>query len=204
MVVRISTQHPKTVVSVSLLTEQHHADASNFDDGLSKEEAYEQVLLQAEGLFDGQRNWRHSNLANTASLLWHAFKSLGEPSNQVNWSGFYLIDTARKERDELILGPFHGKVACQTIALGRGVCGTSAAEKKTVLVKDVEAFPGHIACDSESRSEIVVPIVVGSSESRKLVGIIDIDCAVLNGFDEVDQAYLEKLAALLANSCDWP
>ncbi|KIH88000.1 GAF domain-containing protein [Sporothrix brasiliensis 5110] len=179
MVVRTSTQHLKAVVSVFLLTEQRHADASNFDDGLSKEEAYEQVLLQAEGLFDGQRNW-------------------------VNWSGFYLIDTARKERDELILGPFHGKVACQTIALGRGVCGTSAAEKKTVLVKDVEAFPGHIACDSESRSEIVVPIVVGSNESRKLVGIIDIDCAVLNGFDEVDQAYLEKLAALLANSCDWP
>lgn len=144
-------------------------------------------------------------MANTASLLWHAFKSLGEPSNQVNWSGFYLIDTSRKERDELILGPFHGKVACQTIALGRGVCGTAAAEKKTVRVADVEAFPGHIACDSESRSEIVVPIVVGGGgDSGKLVGIIDIDCAVLNGFDSVDQEYLEKLAALLASSCDWP
>lgn len=186
-----------------LLTSQHHADASNFDDGLTKEEAYEQVLMQAEGLFDGQRNWV-CNLSNTASLLWHAFKSLGAPSNQVNWSGFYLIDTARKERDQLILGPFHGKVACQTIALGRGVCGTSAAEKKTVRVSDVEAFPGHIACDSESRSEIVVPIVVGSGDEAKLVGIIDIDCAVLNGFDEVDQSNLEKLAALLASSCDWP
>jgi L-methionine (R)-S-oxide reductase len=126
---------------------------------------------------------------------------LDAPSNQVNWSGFYLIDTSRKERDELILGPFHGKVACQTIALGRGVCGTAAAGKKTVRVADVEAFPGHIACDSESKSEIVVPIVTGDA---KLVGIIDIDCSVLNGFDEVDQAYLEKLATLLASSCDWP
>lgn len=138
-------------------------------------------------------------MANTASLLWHAFKSLGAPSNQVNWSGFYLVDALNK--DQLILGPFHGKVACQTIALGRGVCGTAAASQKTVLVEDVEAFPGHIACDSESKSEIVVPIVI---EGGKLVGIIDIDCAVLNGFDSVDQAYLEKLAALLASSCDWP
>ncbi|CAK7204089.1 hypothetical protein SEUCBS139899_006842 [Sporothrix eucalyptigena] len=174
----------------------HHADASNFEDGVTKEEAYEQVLLQAEGLFDGQRNWV-CNLANTASLLWHALKSLPAPSNEVNWSGFYMAD--RKEG--LILGPFHGKVACQTIALGRGVCGTAAASKKTVRVEDVNQFPGHIACDSASRSEIVVPIV---TDEGKLVAIIDIDCAVVNGFDEVDQKYLEQLAALVAKSCDWP
>ncbi|CAK7220485.1 hypothetical protein SCUCBS95973_004172 [Sporothrix curviconia] len=177
----------------------HHADASNFDDGVTKEEAYEQVLLQAEGLFDGQRNWV-CNLANTASLLWHAFKSLPAPSNEVNWSGFYMVDNAN--RDQLILGPFHGKVACQTIALGRGVCGTSAASKKTVRVADVEEFPGHIACDSASKSEIVVPIV--TEGDNKLVAIIDIDCAAVNGFNEVDQKYLEQLAALVAKSCDWP
>ncbi|CAK7273203.1 hypothetical protein SEPCBS57363_005535 [Sporothrix epigloea] len=176
----------------------HHANASKFEEGVTKEDAYEQVLLQAEGLFDGQRNWV-CNLANTASLLWHAFRSLPAPSNEVNWSGFYIVDTTI--RDQLILGPFHGKVACQTIALGQGVCGASAAMKKTVMVADVEKFPGHIACDSASRSEIVVPI---TDTNDKLVAIIDIDCALLDGFDEVDQKHLEQLAALLSRSCDWP
>ena len=100
-----------------------------------------------------------SNLANTASLLWHALHSLPAPSNQVNWAGFYVLDTSNTSRDQLILGPFQGKVACQTIAFGRGVCGTAAAKVQTQLVPDVEAFPGHIACDGESRSEIVVPVV---------------------------------------------
>ena len=100
-----------------------------------------------------------SNLANTASLLWHALHSLPAPSNQVNWAGFYVLDTSNTNRDQLILGPFQGKVACQTIAFGRGVCGTAAAKAETQLVPDVDAFPGHIACDGESRSEIVVPVV---------------------------------------------
>lgn len=172
----------------------------------------------------------YSNLANAASLLWHAFKSLESPSNEVNWAGkipllrcsavfsasrlrhtiegFYTIDTLKK--DQLVLGPFQGKVACQTIAIGRGVCGTAAKKQQTVMVDDVEAFPGHIACDSESRSEIVVPVVAavangtGGGFETKLVAIIDIDCAALNGFDKVDQTYLERLAALIASSCDWP
>ncbi|KAI0179323.1 GAF domain-like protein [Hypoxylon sp. FL1284] len=181
-----------------------HADASNFSEGVSKEQAYTHILLQAEGLFHDQRNWV-CNLANSASLLWHAYKSLPSPSNQVNWAGFYVLDhKAAKPKPQLILGPFQGKVACQTIAFGRGVCGTAAESQITQLVPDVEQFPGHIPCDADSKSEIVVPIVVGGEgEARKLVAIIDIDCADLNGFDEVDKEYLEKLADLLAKSCDW-
>ncbi|KAI0431681.1 GAF domain-like protein [Xylaria sp. FL1042] len=180
-----------------------HADASNFADGVTKEEAYEQVLLQAEGLFDGQRNWV-CNLSNTASLLWHAYKSLPFPSNQVNWAGFYTLDAQETAKPQLILGPFQGKVACQTIVFGRGVCGAAAATQTTQLVPDVEQFPGHIACDGDSKSEIVVPIVVaGAGDAKKVVAIIDIDCADLNGFDEVDKKYLEQLAELLGRSCDW-
>ncbi|KAI1100956.1 GAF domain-like protein [Jackrogersella minutella] len=182
-----------------------HADASNFVEGVTKEQAYAQVLLQAEGLFDGQRNWV-CNLANAASLLWHAYKSLPHPSNQVNWAGFYTLDPrAASSKPQLILGPFQGKVACQTIAFGRGVCGAAADTQATQLVPDVEKFPGHIACDGDSKSEIVVPIVVERDEgkTKKLVAIIDIDCADLDGFDEVDKKYLEQLAGLLARGCDW-
>ncbi|KAI1389647.1 GAF domain-like protein [Hypoxylon trugodes] len=180
-----------------------HADASNFAEGVTKEQAYEQVLLQAGGLFDGQRNWV-CNLANAASLLWHAYKSLPHPSNQVNWAGFYTLDPqATYSKSQLILGPFQGKVACQLIAFGKGVCGTAAATQTTQLVADVEKFPGHIACDGDSRSEIVVPIVVGAAGEKKLVAIIDVDCAELDGFDEVDRKYLEQLAELLGRSCDW-
>ncbi|KAI0528121.1 GAF domain-like protein [Xylaria bambusicola] len=179
-----------------------HADASNFAEGVTKEQAYEQVLLQAEGLFDGQRNWV-CNLANAASLLWHAYKSLPSPSNQVNWAGFYTLDPLKTEKPQLILGPFQGKVACQTILFGRGVCGAAASTQTTQLVPDVEKFPGHIACDGDSKSEIVVPIFADEGDSRKVVAIIDIDCADFNGFDEVDKKYLEQLAELLGRSCDW-
>ncbi|AEO62437.1 uncharacterized protein THITE_2106590 [Thermothielavioides terrestris NRRL 8126] len=142
------------------------------------------------------------NLANAASLLWHAYKSLPSPSNQVNWAGFYTRDPlSPPSAPQLILGPFQGKVACQTIAFGRGVCGTAAAAGATQLVRDVARFPGHIACDAASRSEIVVPIVAAG---RGVVAIIDVDCAVEDGFDEVDREWLERLAKLLAEACDWP
>ncbi|KAI0885760.1 GAF domain-like protein [Annulohypoxylon maeteangense] len=184
-----------------------HADASNFAEGVTKEQAYTQVLIQAEGLLDGQRNWV-CNLANAASLLWHAYKSLPHPSSQVNWAGFYTLDPrATSSKLQLILGPFQGKVACQTIAFGKGVCGTAAQTQTTQLIPDVEQFPGHIACDGDSKSEIVVPITIETGtdgeKTRKLVAIIDIDCADLNGFDEVDKKYLEQLAELLGRSCDW-
>lgn len=138
-----------------------------------------------------------SNFANTASLLWHAYHSLPAPSSSVNWSGFYFLNPSNPQ--QLLLGPFHGQVACQTIAFGRGVCGAAAKTMQTQLVPDVEKFPGHIACDGASKSEIVVPIV----KDGKVMAIIDIDCAEENGFDEEDQRALEELAALLAESCDF-
>ncbi|KIW13993.1 hypothetical protein PV08_06774 [Exophiala spinifera] len=175
-----------------------HADASNFSASLSKREAYDQLLGSLEALLEGQRNWV-ANTANTASLLWHLYHSLPAPSASVNWSGFYVLDPADPE-NQLILGPFMGKVACQTIRIGKGVCGAAAEnEGRTVLVKDVEEFPGHIACDGDSRSEIVVPIKSGG----KVVGVIDIDCAEVSGFDGEDQTGLEKIADLLGKSCDW-
>ncbi|KAG9233224.1 GAF domain-like protein [Amylocarpus encephaloides] len=176
-----------------------HADASNFATNITKEQAYEQVFKEAEALLDGQRNWV-CNLSNTASLLWHVYKSLPSPSSEVNWAGFYTL--CPTSHTTLILGPFQGKVACQTISISpaRGVCGTAASTATTQLVADVEEFPGHIACDGDSRSEIVVPIVVGGV----VKGIIDVDCKVVGGFDEVDRSWLEKLAVLLGEGCDWP
>ncbi|PGG97793.1 hypothetical protein AJ79_09091 [Helicocarpus griseus UAMH5409] len=150
-----------------------------------------------------------ANFANVSSLLWHAYASLPAPSSSVNWAGFYVrqdkfpspassgADT--KSTKTLLLGPFHGKPACQLIQFGRGVCGTSAEKRETVLVPDVLSWPGHIACDAESRSEIVVPILVNG----ETVAIIDIDCTEPSGFDEVDKNGLEALAAVLADSCDW-
>ncbi|KAF2029247.1 GAF domain-like protein, partial [Setomelanomma holmii] len=184
---------------------QVHADSSSFRTGMSKKEVYAQVLDQARLLFDGQRSWvcrsliswDDSNFSNTSALLWHAFHSLPSPSNAVNWAGFYFTNPSKP--DELILGPFQGQVACQTIAFGRGVCGTAAATQTIQLVPDVEKFPGHIACDGATKSEIVVPIV----KTGKVVAIIDIDCAELHGFGKEDQEALEELARLLAEACDF-
>ncbi|KXT18905.1 hypothetical protein AC579_3549 [Pseudocercospora musae] len=173
-----------------------HADSSNFTEGVSKTAAYDQIIEAAKALFDGQRNWV-CNAANTASLIWHALHALPSPSNKVNWAGFYVLDPSVP--DQLILAPFQGKVACQTITFGKGVCGAAAASQKTLLVPDVEKFPGHIACDGDSRSEIVVPIL----KDGKVVAIIDIDCAVESGFDEEDQRKLEELAEILSEGCDW-
>ncbi|BFZ58064.1 hypothetical protein PYCC9005_005122 [Savitreella phatthalungensis] len=176
-----------------------HADASDFAQVLGNKDAvYAQILEECTALLEGQRNWV-CNLANAACLLWHGLKSLDRPSGAVNWAGFYVID--HRDSTQLILGPFHGKVACQVIKLGRGVCGQAASMAKSTLVKDVHAHPDHIACDSETNSELVVPII--RTSDRKVVGVVDIDCADKEGFDEGDKDAIEKLARLLADACDW-
>lgn len=109
---------------------------------------------------------------------------------QINWAGFYLY-----KNDELVLGPFQGKVACTHIPMGKGVCGTSASNKKTIIVEDVHKFEGHIACDSASNSEIVVPIIYENT----LIGVIDIDSFIFNRFNNEDKEILEKVAKVLAN-----
>jgi len=173
-----------------------HAEASNFVAGIQKQDAYAQVLESMKSLAEDQRNWV-CNTANAASLLWHMFKSLPIPSSAVNWTGFYVLDP--KDPTQLILGPFQGKVACQTIKIGKGVCGTVAENGESLVLEDVETFPGHIACDGDSKSEAVIAIRAGG----KIVGVIDIDCAELKGFDEIDRKGLEDLACLIADCCDW-
>lgn len=125
-----------------------------------------------------------ANMANMASLLYFTLPN-------INWSGFYLFDG-----NELVLGPFHGKPACIRIPLGKGVCGTSAEKRETVIVKNVHEFPGHIACDADSKSEIVLPIIVKDT----LFGVLDIDSPTFDRFDEEDKLGLEELIRILVNS----
>lgn len=148
---------------------------------LPKNELYAELALQLRGLVADEAD-AIANMANCAALL---FNSLP----QLNWAGFYLLKGA-----ELVLGPFQGRPACVRIPLGQGVCGT-AAEKRTALrVSDVSAYPGHITCDSASRSEIVLPLLSRGS----LHGVMDLDSPELNRFDEDDEAGLENLAAIVA------
>ena len=122
-----------------------------------------------------------TNYANTSAAIWRALPD-------INWAGFYLL-----EGDILILGPFQGNPACVYIPLGKGVCGTCLKEKRTLIIPDVEQFPGHIACDSASRSEIVIPMI----KDGKAIGVLDIDSPIKDRFDENDQKYLEELVSLL-------
>jgi GAF domain-containing protein len=122
-----------------------------------------------------------SNLANAAALLWEALP-------EINWAGFYLL-----EGDILVLGPFQGKTACIEIPVGRGVCGTAVAQKATQLVPNVHRFPGHIACDSASNSEIVIPLI----KEERIVGVLDIDSPLRNRFSEADKRGLEMFARIL-------
>ena len=141
---------------------------------------YKELNAQLFALVDGIEH-PISNLANASALLWHALPEL-------NWAGFYL-----REGDKLILGPFQGNTACIVIPMGRGVCGTAAAQDETQVVPDVNAFRGHIACDSASRSEIVVPL----RKEGRVVGVLDVDSPILNRFTEADRAGLEAFAAIL-------
>lgn len=143
----------------------------------TKEMQYQSLLPQIIGLLTGESDLV-ANLANVTGALKEQFGWL--------WVGFYLV-----KGNELVLGPFQGPVACTRIAKGRGVCGSSWAEKKTLIVPDVEKFPGHIACSSLSRSEIVVPVI----RNGEVVAILDADSIALAAFDETDQLYLEKLVS---------
>lgn len=185
----------------------------------TKSECYSELLEQARALLAGERD-RTANAANLASLIFHSLPEL-------NWAGFYFMKAG-----ELVLGPFQGKPACVRIAVGRGVCGTAARARKTIVVPDVHAFPGHIACDSASRSEIVIPLCrsrVGGNpgllcrsrgggnpglDSRlhgndndvvggsDVVGVIDLDSPLKGRFDADDARGLEALAALFIESTD--
>jgi len=150
------------------------------DPSLPKAEAYRDLLSQAEGLFHGEID-AIANAANLSALIFHGLPDL-------NWAGFYLL----REGGELVLGPFQGKPACIRIPLGRGVCGTAAERRESVLVPDVHAFPGHIACDAASRSELVVPLL----RDGKVLGVLDLDSPLPGRFDAEDQAGIEALAAL--------
>jgi GAF domain-containing protein len=147
---------------------------------LDKAARYRELAPQLAALFEGEPDLI-ANLANAAAAI-------RECVTAASWVGFY-----RTLGDELVLGPFQGKVACVRIALGRGVCGTAAAERRTVVVPDVERFPGHIACDAGSRSEIVVPIVAAG----RVVAVLDVDSYDLAAFDEVDARALEGVASMI-------
>lgn len=147
----------------------------------TKEEKYQTILPQIKGLLEGEDDLI-ANLANLAGALKEQFSWW--------WIGFYLV-----KNDELVLGPFQGPVACTRIKKGRGVCGTAWAEARTIIVPDVETFPGHIACSSLSRSEIVVPLIA----EGKVWAVLDADSEHLAHYNETDQRYLEEIVALIRN-----
>jgi GAF domain-containing protein len=148
-----------------------------------KQSLYGDLAAQLTGLLEGESD-PIANAANTAALIYHGLPGL-------NWAGFYY-----RRGDELLLGPFQGKPACVRIPWGKGVCGTAAARRRSVVVPDVHAFPGHIACDPNSRSELVVPLL----QAGELLGVIDLDSPRPARFDEDDRIGVERLAAILIAS----
>ena len=158
----------------------------------NKKELYALLAEQLTALTDGEPH-AIPNLANCAALLFYALKD-------INWAGFYLTQTHETTGNEyLLLGPFQGKTACIRIPSGRGVCGTALATGEVQLVEDVHAFPGHIACDSASNSEIVLPI----RKNGKIVGVLDIDSPYVARFDEEDREGLQKLVKILEEACEF-
>ena len=151
----------------------------------TKEEQYEALIPQIKGLLDGETDLV-ANMANIAAALKEQFNWL--------WVGFYMV-----KKEELVLGPFQGPVACTRIKKGRGVCGSSWQEGKTLVVPDVNLFPGHIACSSLSRSEIVVPIW----KDNQVVAVLDVDSELPHQFDHIDQLFLEKIISILPYNVEW-
>lgn len=152
-----------------------------------KPEFYARLADQLQALLGDERDFI-ANAANMAAFIFHVLDDL-------NWAGFYI-----HKEGELVLGPFQGKPACIRIAIGKGVCGTAAADRETILVDDVFSFPGHIACDAASRSEIVIPLI--DRESARLIGVLDLDSPEKARFDAVDRAGLEKMVAIFLEGTD--
>ena len=152
---------------------------------VSRTELYANLQLQLRSLLEGERDFI-ANAANFSSLLYHSLPDL-------NWVGFYL-----QKGDELVLGPFQGQPACVRIAIGKGVCGTAAEQRQTILVGDVHEFPGHIACDSASNSEIVVPLIL----NEQLIGVLDLDSPSFARFDDEDARGLNELAEILVQGSE--
>lgn len=155
--------------------------------GGAKTEFYAELRTQLAALLEGETDLI-ANTANMASLLYHALP-------EVNWAGFYFLNGS-----ELVLGPFNGKPACVRIGMGKGVCGSAAAAGKSLLVEDVHAFPGHIACDAASRSELVIPLI----RNGEALGVLDLDSPLPGRFTVEDRAGCESLAETLLNSLVWP
>ncbi|EOR04059.1 Free methionine-R-sulfoxide reductase [Wallemia ichthyophaga EXF-994] len=172
-----------------------HADAASIDTNKSKQEIYDSIIENLASLLAGRSNWI-SNLSNAASILFWTLKEI----NQVNWAGFYIHN---KSTNILELGPFHGLPACQTIKaeVNKGICADTFCNANPILVPNVDEYPGkHIACDSTTKSELVVPLFASSGTC---VGVMDFDSLTLNGFEEVDKVNMVKIASLLANHCDF-
>lgn len=152
---------------------------------LSEEEIYNNLIPQIDNLIS-ESDEIISALSNFTAALKEAF-------DKISWVGFYLL-----KGNKLILGPFQGKVACTEIELGKGVCGTAAEKKETIIVEDVNKFPGHIFCDADSKSEIVIPL----KDNNKIYGVLDLDSYTYSAFSEIDKKYLEKLCNLLLKKID--
>ena len=152
----------------------------SIDKHLAEEEKYRLLVSQLKALLTKEDNLI-SNLSNLTAVIKDTFE-------KVSWVGFYLFDGQK-----LYLGPFQGKVACTNIAIGKGVCGTSASKRETIIVHDVDKFPGHIACDNNSKSEIVIPLV----KSNRLLGVLDLDSHDYNSFSKTDKEYLEEICKFL-------
>ncbi|KAG6827340.1 hypothetical protein H0H92_012161 [Tricholoma furcatifolium] len=205
-----------------------HADASLVPESIkTKAEFWQHVYNQLEGLLDGQRNWvfheQVTNLANASSQIYNSLQAFpayfGQDEKAVNWCGFYIIENLfpvprgsvttplQGGPRKLLLGPFCGKPACQFINVypkARGVCGDAFSKRQNLVVPDVDLYPGHIACDGETKSEIVLPLMVHNADgTEEAVGVLDLDCLAVDGFDDEDQIGLSRIAKLLVDSCDW-
>ncbi|KAF8134250.1 GAF domain-like protein [Boletus edulis] len=198
-----------------------HADSSLVPPEItSKAEFWVHVHDQLQNLLEDQRDWV-TNLANASSLLYNALLAFrphfGNGDRAVNWCGFYLISSlfpkprftggAKTHVDTLSLGPFCGKPACQFInvspARARGVCATAFLQGKTVLVQNVDEYPGHIACDGDTKSEVVCPLILHKGNDQVVLGVLDLDCLAVSGFDEQDKLGLEAITDLIVTRCDW-